>query len=105
MKVSYILPDGAMSTYRARSGDTLLDVALDNAVPGIKGQCGGGCTCCTCHCWIEPAWLATLDKPHQDELDLLAYAWGRTGDSRLACQVRLSEARDGICVRVPQQQS
>jgi 2Fe-2S ferredoxin len=104
-KVSFIQSDGRTETFSARPGDTLLDVALDNGVAGIKGQCGGGCTCCTCHCWVRTPWLQQLAPPHQDELDMLVYAWGRADNSRLACQVPLSEALDGIEVEVPEQQS
>ena len=105
LQVTFTQPDGESVTYTAKAGDTLLDVALDNGVVGIKGQCGGGCTCCTCHCWVADPWHAMLPAPHQDELDMLEYAWGKTEHSRLACQVPLTEVLDGICVSVPEQQS
>lgn len=110
MKVHFISVDGERRSFVAKSGDTLLDVALDNGVPGIHGQCGGGCTCCTCHCYIDESWLAKLNQPHQDELDMLAYAWQRQHGSRLACQVSLDAIAQGdgqteLRVTVPAQQS
>ena len=104
-KVTFIHADGYIETFNAQPGDTLLDVALDNGVVGIQGQCGGGCTCCTCHCWVRQPWLARLAPPHEDEQALLEYAWGRAANSRLACQVPVTADLDGIQVEVPEQQS
>ncbi|MEM7098226.1 MAG: 2Fe-2S iron-sulfur cluster-binding protein [Pseudomonadota bacterium] len=103
--VTFELPDGERVTHVGAPGDTVMDVALDNGVPGILAQCGGGCTCCTCHCWIAQDWLPAAGPAHQDELDLLEYAWGRSANSRLACQVSLTPQLDGITVSVPSQQS
>ena len=105
LRVVFELADGTRQNCVANVGDTLMDVALDNGVPGIIAQCGGGCTCCTCHLWVADAWLALLNTPHQDELDMLAYAWGYNHRSRLACQVALNDALDGIRVTVPEQQA
>ncbi len=103
--VTFELPDGSEQRCRAAAGETLMDAALDNGVPGIVAQCGGGCTCCTCHCWVLSPWLEQLPAPHRDERDMLEYAWGACRRSRLACQVTLVEALDGIRVQVPAQQS
>ena len=101
-KVVFIHPDGRREEQCAKPGDTLLDVALDNGVAGIIGQCGGGCTCCTCHCIVAKRWWPKLRPPHQDELDMLEYALERADTSRLACQV---PALDGIEVHIPSVQS
>ena len=103
--VTFVQPDGRAETHSGQLGDTLMDVALDNGVAGIEAQCGGGCTCCTCHCWIDAAWFERLAPPRQGELELLEYAWGRAAYSRLTCQVDLDTALDGIRVEVPEQQS
>ncbi len=81
-----------------------MDGALDHNLPGILGQCGGGCTCSTCHCYVAPSWADRLPAPHPDELDLLAYALDRRPTSRLACQLKITEALDGLEVEVPQRQ-
>ncbi len=103
--VQFIHVDGRSEYFAARPGDTLLDVALDNGVAGIIGQCGGGCTCCTCHCWVAEAWLEHLRAPHPDELEMLEYAWGRKSCSRLACQVPVTPELNGIQVYLPEHQS
>lgn len=82
-----------------------MDVALDNGVPGIIAQCGGGATCCTCHCWVAPDWLDRLAAPHQDELDMLEYAWGADARSRLACQIKLHDHLHGLQITIPEQQA
>lgn len=98
-RISFLQPDGTTSIFTANEQDTVLDVALDNNVPGIIGQCGGGCTCCSCHCWVTDKRLA---PPHQDECDLLEFAYDRKSSSRLACQI---PALDGLRVEVPERQS
>lgn len=105
VSVTFVQADGSSETFVAGEGDTLMDVAFDNGVAGIIAQCGGGCTCCTCHCWVETPWFQKLKAPHPDELDMLDYAWGRRENSRLACQVELHTELDGITVRVPAQQA
>ncbi|MFT7654740.1 MAG: 2Fe-2S ferredoxin [Candidatus Azotimanducaceae bacterium] len=104
-KVQFVLASGERMTFKAKQGDSILDVALDNGVAGIHGQCGGGCTCCTCHCYVAGEWLAKLDEPCGDEAEMLEYAWQPGSGSRLACQVALGPHLDGIEVRVPAQQS
>lgn len=104
--VIFILPDGERRRHSTlHDRDTIMDVALDNGVPGIIAQCGGGCTCSTCHCWVQADWLPRLPAPHPDESDLLEYVWGRTAASRLSCQIEVDEALDGIEVRIPEQQA
>ncbi|MEM8767322.1 MAG: 2Fe-2S ferredoxin [Pseudomonadota bacterium] len=103
-RVSYRQPSGEVAIVEVPLGDSVMDGALDHNVPGILGQCGGGCTCCTCHCYVEPGWADQLPAPHPDELDLLEYALGRRPTSRLACQLTLTEALDGLEVEVPERQ-
>ena len=105
IQVHFVHADGRRETVAAAPGDTLLDAALDNGVAGIIGQCGGGCTCCTCHCYVGEPWAAQLPVPHADEGELLTYAWQPRAHSRLACQVPLTAALDGIEVAIPACQS
>lgn len=104
-QVQFIHPDGRREPLQGAAGETLLDVALDNGVAGIIGQCGGGATCCTCHCWVEESWLSKLEPARRAECEMLEYAWGRDHRSRLACQVDLTEQLHGIVVLLPEQQS
>ena len=82
-----------------------MDCALDHGVRGIRGQCGGACTCVTCHCYVDDAWISRIPAPRDDELEMLDYAWRRTPSSRLACQIELRDDHDGIVVHVPEQQA
>ena len=104
-QVIFIQPSGQRQSCTAKPDDTVLDVALDNGIAGILGQCGGGCTCCTCHCWVSRPWLNLVNEPHRDELDMLEYAWGKNAQSRLACQIALHDGLDGIEVLIPEQQA
>ena len=101
ISVIFVQPDGSRETYRGVLGDHVMDVAVDNGVPGIIGQCGGGCTCCTCHVWVDPQWRDLAGQPHGDEAELLTYAVGVSPRSRLACQMRLTEDLDGLVVEIP----
>ena len=103
-KVVYVQADGERTEVEVPLGDTVMDGALDNGVPGIIGQCGGGCTCSTCHCFVDARWHPQLPDAHPDELDLLAYLPNRSSASRLACQIVISEALDGLVVKLPSEQ-
>ena len=82
-----------------------MDAALDNGVPGIQAQCGGGCTCCTCHCYVTKEWLESFPATSSDEQELLEYAWCPRPSSRLSCQLTLTPEHDGLVIEVPEQQS
>ncbi|MDG2276796.1 MAG: 2Fe-2S iron-sulfur cluster-binding protein [Pseudomonadales bacterium] len=104
-EVKFVLPTGEEVLYMGASGDSVMDVALDNDVAGIIGQCGGGCTCCTCHVWVVSPRVNTLEPPHKDEIDMLEYAWGRDARSRLSCQIFLDQTDEQVVVAVPVQQA
>jgi 2Fe-2S ferredoxin len=77
-----------------------MDCAVDNGVPGIAAQCGGGCTCSTCHCYVPAPWFERVGAPVGDERDILEYVPEYRPDSRLSCQIVLTEALDGIVVHI-----
>ena len=101
ISVTFVQPDGMRESYEGIVGDHLMDVAVDNGVRGIIGQCGGGCTCCTCHVWVDPQWQERAKGASGDERELLSYALGVNERSRLACQIQLTQELDGIVVEVP----
>jgi len=105
IEVVFVLADGSRQICHATAGETVLDAALDNLVPGIIGQCGGGCTCCTCHVYVRQPWFEQLPAPHQDELDLLVYAHEVAPNSRLSCQIVLQEQLFGVVIQVPEAQA
>ncbi len=105
IKIVFLFTDGNRLPVTIEAGRTVMDAALDHNIPGIKAQCGGGCTCCTCHCYVAAQWVATFGSPSQDEQDLLEYAWQPRPGSRLSCQLRLTAAHDGLVIEVPAQQA
>jgi ferredoxin, 2Fe-2S len=104
-QVTYVQPDGSTRTCLLKAGESVMDGALDNDIPGIRAQCGGGCTCATCHCYVlEPA-AGALPAPHQDELALLDYVLERRSNSRLSCQIRVGDGLDELVIEVPARQA
>ena len=81
-----------------RPGETVLDAALDNAAPGIIGQCGGAAPCLTCHCHVI-SWQGQLPAVEALEAEVLEYVYGQANDSRLACQIRVDATLSEIVVR------
>ena len=102
--VVYIQASGAQQSVEVPVGDTVMDGALDNLVPGILGQCGGAATCSTCHCYVADEWISRIPPSEGDELDLLAYLPTRTAASRLSCQIRITQELDGLRVKLPVEQ-
>lgn len=103
-QVIFIHPDKSREIHQVQSGDTVMDCALDNHVDGIKAQCGGGANCSTCHCYVESPWFERLPPCTEDENELLSYVWQRRRNSRLACQVIMSEQLNGILIHMPEKQ-
>jgi 2Fe-2S ferredoxin len=99
-RVTFITADGAERAIDARSGQTLLDIAWDNEID-IEGACGGSMACSTCHLIVDAAFYDRLPPPSEEEEDLLDLAWGLTPTSRLGCQIVLTDALDGLVVRLP----
>lgn len=100
-KITYIAADGGARTVDVPDGDSLMEAALANGVPGIDGDCGGNCACATCHIHVDAAWLAAAGVRSDMEDSMLDFAEGVTADSRLACQIVASPAIDGMVVRTP----
>ncbi len=101
-RVIFIEPSGARREIDAKSGDTLLTIAHANKVP-IEGACEGVMACSTCHVIVEPEWADKLKPPSNEEDDMLDLAWGVTKHSRLGCQIVMTDALDGLVVRLPKE--
>ena len=103
--VTFILPDGTPRELDATGCETLMHVAIRHDLPGIEAECGGLVSCATCQVYVEPPWGPRLPPASEDEQDILAdLAVERRPESRLACQIALSPALDGLVVRVPARQ-
>lgn len=102
--IRFIQHDGSERSVEASSGQSLMQAAVENMVPGILADCGGGCACATCHSYVDDAWLARLPAPSDDETMMLDGSLHTRPNSRLSCQVKLSDELDGMIVRLPASQ-
>jgi 2Fe-2S ferredoxin len=102
--ITYIQPDGAQQTVVGEPGMTLMETAKKHLIDGIEAECGGACACATCHVYVDEAWRAAVGPPSEMEEDMLDFAFDVRPNSRLSCQIKVTEALDGLIVRVPEKQ-
>jgi 2Fe-2S ferredoxin len=103
--VTYIEHDGTSHTVEVPDGITLMDGSVRNNLPGILAECGGSCSCGTCHVYVEGRWFERLEEPDPAEIELLEFMGNHQENSRLSCQILMSRELDGIVVRVPEYES
>ena len=103
-KVTFIDTSGHARTVEAQVGSTVMETALRNSVPGIEAECGGACACATCHVYVAPEWTEKTGKSSQMEEDMLDFAFEVRPNSRLSCQIKVSEELDGLVVTTPAKQ-
>lgn len=87
------------------TGHSVKDGAVDNSIPGIEAICGGSCSCSTCHVYVDPAWLGKLPAQEEMEKEVLEFAHDVRENSRLSCQIKVTDALDGLVVRMPELQN
>ena len=104
-RITFRTHDGTEQTVDARAGLSLMEAAVFNGVAGIDADCGGACSCATCHVYIPPEWTAATGAPSSLELEMLDMAQDRRATSRLSCQIRITDALDGLIVETPAAQS
>jgi ferredoxin, 2Fe-2S len=104
LKVTFINFAGRARTVEVPAGTTLMRAATDNRVSGIDGDCGGNCACATCHVYVDPAWADRVGTRNASEEDMLNLAAELRRNSRLACQITLSEDLNGLVVNLPEAQ-
>ncbi|MEL6288068.1 MAG: 2Fe-2S iron-sulfur cluster-binding protein [Pseudomonadota bacterium] len=103
-KITFIEHGGAENTVDAETGMTVMEAAIKNSVPGIEAECGGACACATCHVYVDPAWTEKVGKREDMEEDMLDFAFEVEANSRLSCQIKVTDTLDGLVVRVPEKQ-
>ena len=103
-KITFIQHDGTEQTVDGLPGMTVMETALKHMVPGIDADCGGACACATCHVYVEPEWREKVGQRNPMEEDMLDFAFDVRDSSRLSCQIKVSDALDGLRVRVPEKQ-
>jgi 2Fe-2S ferredoxin len=103
-KITFIEFNGTVHEVDAKVGASLMRAAVDNGVPGIDADCGGACACATCHVYVDPAWLARTGSRTEMEQSMLSFAAATQDNSRLSCQIPMTDALAGIVLRLPEGQ-
>jgi len=103
-QVVFIDHQGADSRVEAPIGRSLMQVAVDHGISGILGDCGGSCSCATCHGYVDEPWMAKLPPRSETEVFMLEGVSEPRETSRLCCQIRMTSELDGIVVRLPEEQ-
>ena len=105
VKITYIEHNGTEHVVDVANGLTVMEGARDNNIPGIEADCGGACACSTCHVYVDGAWAEKLPAKDPMEEDMLDFAWQPDpATSRLTCQIKVTDALDGLVVRMPEKQ-
>jgi 2Fe-2S ferredoxin len=102
--VKFISADGREHEVHVTSGTSLMHAATDNGVDGILADCGGACSCGTCHCYVDEAWVEKAGAPDEVESQMLEFVIDPEPNSRLSCQITVTDALDGLTVRLPKSQ-
>lgn len=103
--ITYIEANGTKHEVEGEDGSTVMENAIRNDVPGIVAECGGACTCATCHVYVDEAWFETVGEPSAMEEDMLDFAADVRPTSRLSCQIKVRDELDGLVVHVPARQA
>lgn len=100
-RLQFVLPSGETTTVEAVEGQSVMEVATGAQLPGIVGECGGCCSCATCHLYVDQPWFGQLPAPDDMETAMLEAAVEPGPLSRLSCQLKVGEALDGAVLRIP----
>jgi 2Fe-2S ferredoxin len=104
-RITFVTHAGAEYVVDAQVGDSLMQVATSNLVPGVLADCGGNCACATCHVYLDESWDGRVLPVEPGERDMLEFALHpEPGRSRLSCQVQVADEHDGLVVRLPPSQ-
>ena len=104
-KITYIDYQGNSKTIEVENGLSVMEGAVQNEVTGIDADCGGSMACATCHVYVEEKWLNKIPKAEEAEVDMIDMAYEPKKNSRLSCQIIVSDELDGLKVTTPEKQS
>ena len=103
-KITYNTHDNKTHTIEVQNGLTVMEGAVQNDIPGIDADCGGSCACATCHVYVDEKWFEKIPKKEEAEEDMLDMAFEPNQNSRLTCQITVTNELEGLVVRMPKQQ-
>jgi ferredoxin, 2Fe-2S len=104
-KITFIDPAGTSRTVEADVGSTVMEAAIKNGIPGIEAECGGACACATRHVYVVEEWQDKTGEPSPMEEDMLDFGYDVRPNSRLSCQLKVSDELDGLVVHTPERQA
>lgn len=104
VKIIYKDFEGTVREVDAKVGETVMETAIKNSIPGIDADCGGACACATCHVYVDPSFMEKVGTPEDMEQSMLDFAENVTENSRLSCQIPISEDLEGLTVTTPEAQ-
>jgi 2Fe-2S ferredoxin len=102
--ITFVAHDGVETDINVAPGASVMEAAVQNGVSGIIGECGGVCACATCHVYFDPEAFARVGAPGETEAGMLEFSAGPRPTSRLSCQIKVTEALDGLVVHMPESQ-
>ena len=103
-KITYIEHNGNKHTVDVENGLSVMEGAVQNDIPGIDADCGGGMACATCHVYIKDEWFDKISKKSEGEDDMLDQAYEPKKNSRLSCQITVTEDLEGLTLEMPEKQ-
>ena len=102
--ITFIEHNGTTHEVHVEAGTSVMQAAVDNDIPGIVAECGGACSCATCHCYVDEAWVGKIAGPSAIEKEMLDCVLEPHANSRLSCQIKVGDGEDGLVVRLPASQ-
>lgn len=99
--IRFIQPDGRETVALANVGESVMQAAVNHQVQGILGDCGGSCSCATCHGYVDEAWTGHMPEAESYEIDMLTCAMNVRPNSRLTCQINVTPELDGLLIHLP----
>src|SRR5277367_6352647 len=100
-KIRFVEESGVIHDVEAPEGDSVMQAAVANSVPGIDADCGGACACGTCHVYVDPVWLDRIPARLPEEQAMLEFGDTVKENSRLSCQIKITAELDGLLLRLP----
>lgn len=100
--ITFIQHDGEALTLEAKKGFSVMNVAISNQVRGIDADCGGLCNCATCHVYVDEQWMNKVGQPGKAEEAIMSLNPERQANSRLSCQIKISDQLDGLIITLPE---
>ncbi|AKH69359.1 ferredoxin [Spongiibacter sp. IMCC21906] len=102
--IKFVSHDGNEVDVQAETGTTVMQAAIDNGIDAILAECGGSCSCATCHCYVDEKWMDKVGPATDIEQDMLTCVLDPEDTSRLSCQITVTDEMDGLVIKLPESQ-